>query len=63
MFNDEDESVRLIAVQSVANLNQLWKMTVDEDIMKAVILILRDNDPAVLKFAHGMLRFYCMITR
>jgi hypothetical protein len=56
MFNDEDAAVRLIAVQCVAQLNKLWKMAVDDDIIKAVILILRDLEQTVRKFAHQMIR-------
>jgi HEAT repeat len=56
MFNDEDAAVRLIAVQCVAQLNELWKMVVDDEIIKAVILILRDLEEPVRKFAHQMIR-------
>ena len=56
MFNDEDVNVRLFSVQSVAFLNSLWKMTVNDKLVKAVILILRDFELSVRHFAHKMIR-------
>jgi hypothetical protein len=63
MFNDEDSSVRLVAVQCVAQLNLLWKMAVDEELLKAFALILRDLDLPVRKFAHEMIRFLLFLLR
>ncbi|KAJ3332239.1 Integrator complex subunit 4 [Kappamyces sp. JEL0680] len=56
MFNDEDSTVRRIAVQSVAQLTSRWNVVVSEDSLQFLYLVLRDHDRLVKTHAHQMLR-------
>ncbi|KAI8902603.1 armadillo-type protein [Globomyces pollinis-pini] len=56
MFNDEDPAVRVKAVHSIAQLNKISTLTLTDDTVSSVTLILLDKDPVVRQLSCKMLR-------